>query len=529
MNTHRRVVVASALIAAAVIGQSVLASAFQLGALAGRHVRTSSPASLSRSRRRGPAPVQFAPTDPFVTAGGSVAARSPLFAASASVAARKAGGGAAGVGTGAGAELRQGGKRATLVKVGMMAFVASMCIALPLTLLPLKLLYKLNLISRIRKENLSLILGQLCSRFLLRLIPFASIRLTPHIESDPVPSVWVCNHISMLDIFFLLGTDYKLRGRNKRPIKIVYWKGLESNPVTKLLFTMSGFISVDMEDNGNGNANQYNKSMFKQLLKDVKQAFEEGFDIGILPEGQPNPTPEKGLLPIYTGAFTLARMSRRPVRMMALYGLHKLWHPSDEVGMDVTGRDVRMRVYPPSHDGGKFESADEFAATFEAVVGHFGATGEDFPKEELEWWLDGTKWEEAKKLNEEEKRAVAKAKEAAANAEATVKAAAEAATPVKSAEPNSDGAVEAVSPVLTSDAANGKEDSIDKVGGDDYALVAERAGRRRAEEAKRRFDLAFSGSPMAAPVFASRDLISTLTGDELAEAEEAGRMRGREC
>lgn len=100
----------------------------------------------------------------------------------------------------------------------------------------------------------------------------------PESESEPEPAIWVCNHTSMLDIFFLLAKDKKLRGENKRPIKIIYWKDLEKNPVTKLLFTMSGFIPVEMEDNGNGNANTYKKSSFKALLKNIKKAFEDGFE-----------------------------------------------------------------------------------------------------------------------------------------------------------------------------------------------------------------------------------------------------------
>jgi hypothetical protein len=75
----------------------------------------------------------------------------------------------------------------------------------------------------------------------------------------------------MLDVFILLGVDRQLRGGyKKRPIKIVYWKGLEANPVTKLIFRQAGFIPVQMADNGNGNANEYDVKSFKKLLKDAK-------------------------------------------------------------------------------------------------------------------------------------------------------------------------------------------------------------------------------------------------------------------
>lgn len=284
--------------------------------------------------------------------------------------------------------------KATATKLGMMAYIASMCVALPITLFPPSIMHKTKIISQAQREHLSLRAGQFTSRWLMRLIPFAKVEVIPNPEENPEPSVWVCNHTSMLDIFFLLAADKKLRGRKKRPIKIIYWKQLEKNPITKLLFTRCGFIPVDMEANKPGEANNYNRSSFKSLLKLTKQAFEEGFDVGILPEGQLNPNPEKGLLPVFPGAFTLSKMSRRPIKMMALNGVHKLWHPDESVGMKVTGRKVKVRAYPC---GRKFESSDEFVETFKTVVGEFGAKGEDLPEGELESWLNGSHWETVKK------------------------------------------------------------------------------------------------------------------------------------
>lgn len=150
-----------------------------------------------------------------------------------------------------------------------------------------------------------------------------------------------------------------------------------------------------MTANKAGEDNDYDIQSFKNLLKMSKKAFDEGFDIGILPEGQLNPSPEDGLLPCFPGAFTLARMSKRPIQMMALHGTHRLWHARPDIGMTVTGREVRIRVYPC---GRKYQSGDEFLATFEAVVGQFATKGYDMPQEELESWLDGAKW---KQLNAE--------------------------------------------------------------------------------------------------------------------------------
>lgn len=284
--------------------------------------------------------------------------------------------------------------QSSIVKALMIAYIASMCVALPLTLFPVYLLYKAKLIGRIQKETMSLRVSQFCSRWLMRLFPFASKRVVVNSDDEqllnPKPVIWVCNHISGLDLFFILALDKKMRGKNRRPIKVLYWKGLEANPVTGLFCKMCGFIPVDMTDNGNGNENQYNPRSFKKMLKSTKAAMEEGFDIGILPEGQPNPTPELGMQPIFSGAFTLARMSRRPIKMMSLYGLHRMWNPNDDIGMECVARDMAVRVYPGER---VFKEAEEFTSTFGAVAGYFGAHGNDMPEEELNMWIDGSMWQ----------------------------------------------------------------------------------------------------------------------------------------
>lgn len=280
------------------------------------------------------------------------------------------------------------------VKSLMVTYIVSMCVALPTTLFPVYLLHKARVIDRVRKEKLSLKVAQLSSRWLMRIFPFASKRVFVNDDDEqvkkPEPSIWVCNHVSMLDLFFVLALDKKMRGKNRRPIKILYWRQLESNPVTGLMCRMCGFIPVDMADNGNGNDNEYDPKSFKKMLKSTKAAIEEGFDIGILPEGQLNPTPEKGLRPIYSGAYTLAKMSRRPIKMMALYGLHRMWHPDENIGMTCTSRNMAARVFP---NGRIFTDAEEFKSTFEAVAGYFGAHGKDMPEKELHMWLDGSMWQ----------------------------------------------------------------------------------------------------------------------------------------
>ena len=112
--------------------------------------------------------------------------------------------------------------KSTIVKCMMMTYISSMCVALPVTLFPIFLLRKLKVLSKTQSEHQSLITGQFCARWLLRLIPFIKLDVVPYKEQNPEPSVWVCNHVSMLDIFIILAADKKMRGKNRRPMKSIY-------------------------------------------------------------------------------------------------------------------------------------------------------------------------------------------------------------------------------------------------------------------------------------------------------------------
>ena len=124
----------------------------------------------------------------------------------------------------------------------MMTYIASMCVALPIALFPPFLLQRLGLISKKRQEQLSLSAGQFCARWLLRLIPFCKIHGIPHKQKDPEPSIWVCNHSSMLDVFMLLAADKALRGKEKRPIKIVYVRGKTHRSRARVVFPVLEFL-----------------------------------------------------------------------------------------------------------------------------------------------------------------------------------------------------------------------------------------------------------------------------------------------
>lgn len=354
--------------------------------------------------------------------------------------------------------------QAVLTKVTMMAYIASMCVALPLSLLPLAVVQQLDWINipPATIQSAALNIGEFWAQALFTLMPFCEVTVdTPedddpnhqldyalpkldHSTEDDEPIIWVANHISPIDTFLFLAFDKHLRGRRRnqqRPaIAVVYWKGLEENVVTKLLFVLAGFIPVNMAANASGEDNEYDTTSFKPMLKQAKQALlVDGRDLFILPEGQLNPTPENGMLPIFSGAYAIARMTttttktkrsthgtdlgpsdengsasaarppsndndhnnhhhhhhkkQRPIRLVGVYGTHRLWHADERIGMTVTGRTVRLKAYPSMRRF--FTSPEDFCQTVAAVLGEFGKTGHDLPPDELNKYLFGEETKQA--------------------------------------------------------------------------------------------------------------------------------------
>jgi 1-acyl-sn-glycerol-3-phosphate acyltransferase len=264
-------------------------------------------------------------------------------------------------------------------RIGLQVFIVLMCICLPTILLPQIALSRMGILKGKRQHILALHSCSAVTRVLWRLVGFARLQVIRPKNYSSDACIWVCNHTSMLDVFCFLAADSRMRGPHRLPIKVLYWKQLESNLVCRLLFKQAGFIPVQMEDNGHGTPNQYDKRSFKQVLKECKKALQDGYDFGILPEGQLNPDTRQGLLPIFPGAFHLAQIAKCPIRIWALHGADQVWHPTR--GMVADGRLIKIRRFEGDW---RFESANDFVQVFERVVGHFGKTGKDLPADEMQ-------------------------------------------------------------------------------------------------------------------------------------------------
>ena len=123
--------------------------------------------------------------------------------------------------------------QAVFTKYAMISYISHLCIALPMVLFPIflknKVLTKLGLQTKSESEHEALQVSQKCASTLLKLIPFMNLQVSsPYIcmqddDEDPAPpTIWVSNHVSMLDTFVFLSSDEQLRGKNRRPIKTIY-------------------------------------------------------------------------------------------------------------------------------------------------------------------------------------------------------------------------------------------------------------------------------------------------------------------
>ena len=122
--------------------------------------------------------------------------------------------------------------QAALTKYAMISYISHLCIALPMVLFPTflknKVMMTLGLQTKSASEHEALRVSQKCASTLLKLIPFMNLQISsPHMQEqegdeDPVPTIWVSNHVSNLDTFVFLSSDEQLRGKNRRPIKTIY-------------------------------------------------------------------------------------------------------------------------------------------------------------------------------------------------------------------------------------------------------------------------------------------------------------------
>jgi 1-acyl-sn-glycerol-3-phosphate acyltransferase len=158
-------------------------------------------------------------------------------------------------------------------------------------------------INEVEKRNYKLIHG-LCKRVLKIIGEKIIVRGMENLE-PPVPTVYICNHKSNLDIFILLALI-------DEPFVFIGKKEIEKFPIVNTWFKSIGCIILDRED-------------IRESLKAIMAGIEklkEGRSIAIFPEGSRGKDDE--LKDLKRGSFKLATKTNVPITPIALQYTHFL-------------------------------------------------------------------------------------------------------------------------------------------------------------------------------------------------------------
>lgn len=135
-----------------------------------------------------------------------------------------------------------------------------------------------------------------------------NIRVRTPICRPRTNAIYVCNHSSSFDVFFLMF--------------IWAWSGRDfcilSNQYVAKYPLLGYFLTYKNQHILIDKTSRENKT---QALERMKKALEEGKDLYIFPEGRRNPDGKK-LLPFYPGAFTMGR--EYPVYPVVFLGLDRV-------------------------------------------------------------------------------------------------------------------------------------------------------------------------------------------------------------
>lgn len=133
-----------------------------------------------------------------------------------------------------------------------------------------------------------------------------------HIPEDVLStraSVIVCNHISYLDSILMIS----LFARHRTIVKTRFFK----IPVFRQVMELSGYIPSTSE----GDLSE----LIIRRIEEMDRFFEDGGNLFIFPEG----TRSRGgaIGPLNKGAFKIARLSRRPIKVLFVHNTDKLFRP----------------------------------------------------------------------------------------------------------------------------------------------------------------------------------------------------------
>jgi 1-acyl-sn-glycerol-3-phosphate acyltransferase len=147
---------------------------------------------------------------------------------------------------------------------------------------------------------------------LFKLIRFLVPATRWHIPEDVLSirsSVIVCNHISYLDSILLIS----LFAQQRTIVKSRFFK----IPVFRQVIELSGYIPSTSEGDLS--------DLIIRRIEEMDRFFADGGNLFIFPEG--TRTRDGVIGPLNKGAFKIARLSRRPIKVLFVHNTDKLFQP----------------------------------------------------------------------------------------------------------------------------------------------------------------------------------------------------------
>ncbi|KAG1445650.1 hypothetical protein G6F56_009839 [Rhizopus delemar] len=172
-------------------------------------------------------------------------------------------------------------------------------------------------VSRVHKTIFSSMLGINCK-----------IEGKEHIRKDGGQAIYVCNHQSILDIFFMANVFPK-------STSVVAKKSIQFVPILGWFMYLSKTVFLDRANRD---------SAVKNARKAAAEMKRTKTSIWIYPEGSRQNTPERDFLPFKKGAFYMAAQANVPVIPIVVQNYNHIY---DKKSKRFGHGDVKIRVLPP--------------------------------------------------------------------------------------------------------------------------------------------------------------------------------------
>ena len=147
--------------------------------------------------------------------------------------------------------------------------------------------------------------------------------------------IFVCNHISYLDIFVLIFLSSKFK--NNHLCKFVGMEKINDWIIIGYVIKEMGMIPIKLLQ-ASKDINKYCEESKIKFKKKCIEEINKGYSLFIFPEGRLNKNPSI-LNNIHSGAYYFSNLTNTPIKFIGLKNINKIWkmssHPSGYGSIDV--------------------------------------------------------------------------------------------------------------------------------------------------------------------------------------------------